>query len=74
MKSNAISAKDALYNKVCGMLQTANAKFPDSFSREEIKRQTMILVDALWYLNGHFDKISDRTAHLQNIVPIPERY
>ena len=56
------------------MFEENRAIFPASFSNEEIKRHTMILVDALWYLNGHFDKIQDKAVHMPSIVPIPKRY
>lgn len=68
------TAKDALFNKVCDLLDGCEAKFPSTFSNDDVKRYMMVLADALWYLNGHFTVVQERASHMPNIVPIPERF
>lgn len=34
------------------MFEECQAKFPTTYLNDEVKRYTMILADALWYLNG----------------------
>lgn len=56
------------------MFEECQAKFPTTYLNDEVKRYTMILADALWYLNGHFGGLQEKESHIPDIVAIPERY
>lgn len=52
------------------MFEECQAKFPTTYLNDEVKRYTMILADALWYLNGHFGGLQEKASHIPDIVAI----
>lgn len=55
------------------MFEECQAKFPTTYLNDEVKRYTMILADALWYLNRHFGGLQEKASHIPGVVAIPER-
>jgi len=50
-------AKDKLHND---LVDDLGIQFPVCLPEEEIRRRVMVLVNALWYIDGSHDKINTR--------------
>ena len=55
--------KDKLYNKVCEHLTANKCFFPNSMAKDDVKKNVFILVNCLWYLDGNYQKIVERSSH-----------
>jgi len=66
--------KDKLYNKVCEHLTANKFFFPNSMAKDDVKKNVFILVNCLWYLDGNYQKIVERSSHDSTIGPIPQRF
>lgn len=62
--------KDKLYNVVCDYLSACKCYFPNSMSKDDVKKN---VVSTLWYLDGNTQKFAERAEH-KSVTPIPERF
>lgn len=69
-----VTAKDKLFNKVCTPLTENKCYFPSSMTKDDVKKNVQIIANCLWYMDGNWKKIVERSAHDKIIAPIPERY
>ncbi|VDI56462.1 Hypothetical predicted protein [Mytilus galloprovincialis] len=65
--------KDKLYNKVCEHLSKHKCFFPNSMGKDDVKKNVLIIVNTLWYMDGNYQKIVDRSYHDNTIATIPKR-
>lgn len=62
------TAKSRLYNDLIEDAQ--EIEFPASLATSEMTRHVMVIVDALWYIDGNHEKINHK---LEKEKKIPER-
>jgi hypothetical protein len=55
--------KEKLYNKVCEHLTANKCFFPNSMAKDDVKKNVFILLNCLWYLDGNYQKIVERSSH-----------
>ena len=63
------TAKNRLYNDLID--DVPDIEFPASLPNSDMTRRVMIIVDALWYIDGNHEKINHK---LKTQNKIPDRY
>ncbi|XP_076081022.1 uncharacterized protein LOC143051916 [Mytilus galloprovincialis] len=71
---NKFTEKDHLFNRVVEEFENASTFFPNSMSDDTVGKHISMITACLWYLDGSTAKIMERSAHLVDVKPLPERY
>lgn len=74
IKKSLIKEKDHLFNRVVEEFENASTFFPNSMSDDTVGKHISMITACLWYLDGSTAKIMERSAHLVDVKPLPERY